>query len=141
MSSTPSEILVVTAPWCHHCTAMKPDLDSLIAIHSGSVKIEEIDASLDPDRVEELGVRGTPTIILRRDGVESSRVVGRVSATDLERLFTEAGFKPAPTDAIVRGLSGVTMAVVGAWLDTGVLMVVGVALVVWAGAGLLRWRR
>jgi thioredoxin-like negative regulator of GroEL len=120
---------------------MQPDLDRLIAIHSAAVGIEAIDASLDPQRVAELGVRGTPTIILRKDGVELSRVVGRVSATDLERVFTEAGFRPAPTDAIVRGLTGVTLAALGAWLGASVLMVVGAALVVWAGAGLLRWRR
>jgi thioredoxin-like negative regulator of GroEL len=141
MSPTPSEIVVVTAPWCHHCKAMQPDLDRLIAIHSAAVKVEEIDASLDPQRVEELGVRGTPTIILRQDGVELSRVVGRVSATDLERIFTEAGFKPAPTDAIVRSLTGVVLAAVGAWLGATVLMVVGAGLVVWGGTGMLRWRQ
>lgn len=141
MSSTPSEILVVTAPWCHHCKAMQPDLDRLIAAHSGGVKIEEIDASIHPERVEALAVKGTPTIILRTDGIESWRVVGRVSATDLERLFTEAGFKPAPTDAIVGGLAGMALAAVGAWLDTTVLMALGAALVGWGGAGLLRWRR
>jgi thioredoxin-like negative regulator of GroEL len=141
MNSHQSEILVVTAPWCHHCKAMKPDLDRLIATHADAVRIETVDASLDPQRVQELAVKATPTIILRTDGIESSRVVGRVTASDLERLFTEAGFRPAPTDALVRGLAGVALAVAGVWLDTTVLMTVGAALVVWAGAGLLRWRR
>jgi thioredoxin-like negative regulator of GroEL len=95
MSSDPVRDLVVTAPWCHHCKAMQPDLDRLIAIHSPAVKIEEIDASLDPQRVEELGVRGTPTIILRKDGVESvaggRAGFGDRPRADLHRSRVQAG--------------------------------------------------
>ena len=54
------EVLVITTPWCHHCRAMQPALDRLSETHFSSMRVERIDATIDPDRVDALDVMATP---------------------------------------------------------------------------------
>lgn len=131
-------IIVVTAPWCHHCQAMKPDLARVTAANP-QVGVEWVDAAESPDRARELGVRGTPTIIVMDGASETSRLVGRVDAAGLASVFSGGDrVKRGLADAVMRGAAGVALVGFGLVLDALVLVGVGVALVVWAAATMLR---
>jgi thiol-disulfide isomerase/thioredoxin len=136
------EVLVITTPWCHHCRAMQPELDRLEQVYGASMHIERIDATIDPDRVETLGVQATPTVIMRVAGNERARLIGRVSDHDLEQFFATSGeHRPFPLDGITRAAAGIAMLGIGWWLDTVVLATIGAALTVWATVTMWRWLR
>lgn len=142
MNGTGVEVLVITTPWCHHCRAMKPALDRLEQVYGSSMRIEHIDATLDPGRVETLGVQATPTVIMRVAGKERARLIGRVSDRDLEQFFATTGdHRPFPLDGITRAAAGLTLTGIGWWLDTTALAAIGVVLIVWAAATMWRWSR
>ena len=142
MNGTEVEVLVITTPTCHHCRAMQPQLDHLSETYASSMRIERIDATIDPDRVDELGVKAAPTVIMRVAGVERARLVGRVSDGDLELFFAQTGNRrPAPVDGITRAAAGIALIGVGWLLHTTVLSVVGAALIAWAAVTMWRWWR
>lgn len=142
MKGTEVEVLVITTPSCHHCRAMQPELDRLRETYASSMRVERIDATIDPDRVDALGVKAAPTVIMRVAGVERARLVGRVSDRDLEQFFAHTGnHRPAPADGITRAAAGIALIGVGWLLDTTVLGVVGAALIVWAAATMWKWSR
>lgn len=136
------EVLVITTPWCHHCKAMQPELQRLAEVHGSSMRVEQIDASVEPDRVSGLGVMATPTVIMRVDGTERSRLTGRVSTHDLDTFFSSTGtHRPFPTDGIARSAAAIALLGLGVVVGSPVLTVVGVALGVWAGVTMWRWAR
>jgi thioredoxin-like negative regulator of GroEL len=136
------EVLVVTTPWCHHCKAMQPELQRLSELHRSTMRVEQIDAAVDPDRAGELGVMATPTVIMRVDGAERSRLIGRVSNHDLEQFFASAGtHRPFPTDGITRVAAAVALLAFGWAMENMVLAGVGVLLGVWAAVTMWRWAR
>lgn len=140
--ATDVEVLVITTPSCHHCRAMQPVLDRLTEAYASSMRVERIDAAIDADRVDALGVKAAPTVILRVAGIERARLVGRVSDRDLELFFAHTGnHRLAPVDAITRAAAGIALIGVGWLLDTTVLSVVGAALTIWAAATMWRWSR
>lgn len=142
MTAQDVEVLVITTPWCHHCRAMQPELDRLEEVHGASMRIERIDASVDPGRAGSLGVQATPTVIMRVDGTERARLIGRVSDHDLEQFFATAGVhRPFPLDATTRGLAAVGLVGIGWWSGAAVPLVVGIAFAVWAAATMWRWTR
>jgi hypothetical protein len=77
------------------------------------VAFERIDASVYPERVRELGVMATPTVIAFAGDREIARLVGRRGPEDLEGLFAsvEVGGEFRGGDANVR-----------LWVGTGLLM-------------------
>lgn len=136
------EVLVITTPWCHHCRAMQPELDRLEQVYAASMHVERIDATLDPDRVETLGVQATPTVIMRVAGTERARLIGRVSDHDLEQFFATVGDdRSFPVDGITRATAGLALIGIGWWLDTAALAAIGAALTVWATVTMWRWSR
>ena len=139
---TAVEVLVITTPSCHHCRAMQPELDRLSETYASSMRVERIDATIDPDRVDALGVKAAPTVIMRVAGVERARLVGRVSDRDLERFFAHSGNRrPVPVDGITRAVAGIALIGVAWLLHTIVLSLLGAALIVWAAATMWRWTR
>lgn len=142
MTGADIEVLIITAPRCHHCRAMQPALDRPSKACSSSTRIERIDATVEPDRVDALGVMATPTVIMRVGGREHARLVGRVSDRDLEMFFAHAGdHRPAPVDGIMRAIAGIVLLGIGWWAATTVLSVVGAGLTMWAGVTMWRWSR
>jgi thioredoxin-like negative regulator of GroEL len=142
VNGTGVEVLVITAPWCAHCRAMAPALDRLEAIHGASMRFERIDAAAEPDRVDALGVRAIPTVIVRVEGTERARVVGRVADRDLERFIASTGgYRPLPFDGIMRAAAGLALLGIGWWLGVLALLVIGAALTAWSAVTMWRWTR
>lgn len=124
---------------------MRPTVAEVADRHRG-VAIERVDASVDPDRVRSLGVMGTPTLIGTRGGREVFRVVGARDAAELDRLVSalESGHpvvpSMSPVDGMVRLAAGTGLIALGLGTTTPGLVVAGVALIGWAGAGWMRAR-
>lgn len=72
-----------TAEWCAPCRLMKPVLESLAHEYAQRLRIVQLDADRNPSTLVRLGVRGLPTVIVFRDGVEVDRLVGAMPANRL----------------------------------------------------------
>jgi thioredoxin 1 len=141
-------VLVFVAPWCGSCRRLEPILDEVAGGPPSGVLLERVRVDQHAELVERYSVRATPTIVLERGGEELARVVGAVSRGELERLFVLAGSSATPVstpresrpgrriDAVLRLGAGSMLVVAGAVRGPQVvLIVIGVALVVWAGLG------
>ncbi|MGY1457074.1 MULTISPECIES: thioredoxin family protein [unclassified Luteimonas] len=78
-------LLEFGAPWCGHCMAAQPAIESLLSELSGvgHVKIED---GRGKPLGRSFGVKLWPTLVLLQSGAELARVVRPVSAADLAPL-------------------------------------------------------
>ncbi len=141
--SGPTVVEVMT-PRCPACAAMAPHLEQAAARHDGDVQLVRIDASVDPGAAAALGIRGTPTLIAYRNGEEVFRSVGRLSASELDQLFSSVGRGSPPPrlgmqSVVIRVGAGVAIMAVG--LVAGpILPLVGIGAVATA-FGVVTWLR
>jgi thioredoxin 1 len=78
------------APWCGPCKAQGPILDQL-SIHEGEqVVIAKLNTDEFPEAAAKHGIRALPTILIFRDGIERTRLVGLQSNTSLSAAITAA---------------------------------------------------
>jgi thioredoxin 2 len=74
------------ADWCGPCRMMAPTLDEFARERAGDVLVLKLDTDANPTTAGRLGIRGIPTLIAFRDGVEWARHVGLADRSVLERL-------------------------------------------------------
>lgn len=136
-------VIEVWAPSCAACRAMRSDLEAVATERAGDVELVLVDASRDIESVRTLGVMGTPTMIVVRDGSEQFRVTGRKSRAELEAIFRAAvgdGVVPlARGDIAIRSATGV--ALIGVGMMSGPvwpLVVAGTLVATWAAVPLVR---
>jgi thioredoxin 1 len=67
------------AKWCGPCRQMAPVLEALDTKNPGTFTICDIDVDEMGTLAQEYGVRGVPTTVFLKDGVEQDRVVGFIS--------------------------------------------------------------
>lgn len=142
-SSRPTLVEVMT-PHCVECRAMQPDLDAVAGGHADIVDLVVLDATREPERVAELRVRGTPTLIAVKDGKEMARFTGRRTRSELEELFAavaagDTGDVPSTSrsDRLVWSVGGAMLITAGllagpSWVL--VIMGAGLAGYVWMRA-------
>jgi len=75
------------ADWCGPCKIMAPVLDELAADHVGKLLVAKLDTDASPQVSAALGIRGIPTLILYRDGVEAARQTGAVPRSALDEML------------------------------------------------------
>ena len=72
VSSTPAVFTMYYADWCPHCTAAKPEFQSLMKntqnINGKAIKFVMVDCEKNPEKAEAANVQGFPTFILENDG-------------------------------------------------------------------------
>jgi thioredoxin 2 len=76
------------ADWCGPCKMMAPFVDQLAAKYEGKALIAKLNTDYAPRTSEGFQVRGIPTTIVFRDGVEAARLTGAVRLPELESLLT-----------------------------------------------------
>jgi thioredoxin 2 len=78
------------ADWCGPCRIVAPAVDALAQARAGSVLVLKVDTDKSPGLSERLGIRGIPTLIAFRHGVETGRHVGVAQRPQLDALVGAA---------------------------------------------------
>ena len=81
------------ADWCGPCRMLGPVVDELARVHAGDLLVLKVDTDRDGELATRFEVRGIPTLVAFRQGVESGRHVGLARRADLE---TTVGLTPKP---------------------------------------------
>lgn len=71
------------ADWCAPCKMLAPVLADIADEYAGSLRVAKINADENKESATRLAVRGLPSIVMLRDGVEVGRLIGNVSKTRL----------------------------------------------------------
>lgn len=77
------------AEWCGPCKALAPLLDELAADYAGELRVGKMNADTNKASMERFDVRGLPTLILFKDGVEKERMVGVHTKTRMAALLDQ----------------------------------------------------
>lgn len=83
-------LLDVWAPWCAPCRGMEPVLEIVKEETENWAEIIKLDASVEMDLVQELGVNGLPTYLIYKNGQIVSSSVGATSKMNLVNLMSKA---------------------------------------------------
>lgn len=75
------------ADWCAPCKTMAPVLDALAADHVGRLLVVKLDTDSNPHFAATYGIRGIPTLILFRGGVEVARLTGAVPRSSIDGML------------------------------------------------------
>ncbi|NCP86206.1 MAG: thioredoxin [Anaerolineae bacterium CG_4_9_14_3_um_filter_57_17] len=127
------------APWCGPCKITRPILKQFAAKYKSQVDFVEINADEHSVLLQQLEVRGIPTLILFREGREMFRQTGAKPAQVYDQLFSDLAAgkllraaRFAPFERILR--IGAGAALLGYGLpQTNWLMIVLGALVALSG--------
>lgn len=82
---TKNEITVVDfwAPWCSPCLVLGPIIEEL-ASDNNDVTIGKMNVDSNSARAASFGIRGIPTTIFFKNGIESDRLVGMHSKVEFQ---------------------------------------------------------
>ena len=74
------------ADWCGPCKALAPILERVAERHP-EVSIKKINVDEDESAAGRYGVKGIPTLVFLRDGLEVGRIIGLASEKAIEDAF------------------------------------------------------
>jgi len=83
-------LLDVWAPWCAPCRNMEPVLETLQDEIKQWAEIVKLDASVEMDQVQELGVSSLPTFLVYKSGQIVDSIVGATSKANLLDILSKA---------------------------------------------------
>jgi len=75
------------AEWCAPCKSLLPVLGEIADVYAGEAAVVKINADENKEIAGRLQVRGLPTLILFKDGIEQERVLGMTSKTRIAALL------------------------------------------------------
>ena len=76
LKSTQPVLVDFWAAWCGPCRALAPTVESVAEKYQGKAKVVKLNIDESGNSAVTYGIRGIPTLILFRDGVEVERIVG-----------------------------------------------------------------
>ena len=79
----------VWAPWCGPCRAMEPVLEDVEKEVNGWAEIVQLDASVEMDKVQELGIQGLPTFLVYKAGKIVDSSVGMTSKVNMLSMLAK----------------------------------------------------
>ena len=66
------------AEWCAPCRALAPTVDAIADAYKGKAKVYKVNVDFNPATAARYGIRGIPTLMVFKNGVEAERIVGGV---------------------------------------------------------------
>jgi len=75
------------APWCPPCRAIAPILKELAGEYADTLVIAKLNIDDNPYYFSRLGIRGAPTLIIFKDGVELDRLLGAMPKAHYRARF------------------------------------------------------
>ena len=87
--ATTSKVVLIDfgAPWCGPCRQMEPVLEEVAAEFSEHLVVGAMNLDEDPETAKRFGIRGLPTFMILKNGVEVGREVGTLTKTKLAALL------------------------------------------------------
>jgi thioredoxin 1 len=64
------------AAWCGPCRMIAPIVEEIADEYDGRLRVAKMDVDTNPNTPGQLGIRGIPTLILFKEGVEAKRFIG-----------------------------------------------------------------
>tara|TARA_B110000483_G_scaffold229464_1_gene293508 strand:- start:258 stop:653 length:396 start_codon:yes stop_codon:yes gene_type:complete len=71
-------VVMFYAPWCGHCTAMKPEMDKVASQTNSKTCVCKMNCDENENATKKFGISGFPTTIVFDKGVEKKRMEGRM---------------------------------------------------------------
>ena len=75
------------ADWCQPCKMMAPILKQVKQHFKDQIKIIKIDIDQNPNVASKYGIRGVPTLILFKDGIEVWKQSGVLQASQINGVI------------------------------------------------------
>jgi thioredoxin 1 len=75
------------ATWCVPCKSISPIIDSINDEYK--IKVVKIDIDENIEITKQCGVKGVPTLIIFKDGVEYKRIVGLKLKREIDSILKE----------------------------------------------------
>lgn len=88
LDSKKTILLDVWAPWCAPCRGMNPIIEQIAEESKDLVDIVKLDASVEMDLVQTLGVSSLPTFLVYKNGQIVNSSVGATSKANLLKIIS-----------------------------------------------------
>jgi thioredoxin 1 len=124
-------ILDCWAAWCAPCMMSKPILEKLAKEYADRVEFMPLNADDSREVLELFRVRGIPTVLTLRDGIEVGRVTGAQNEASYRLMFEalaegkEVKVPLAPFDRMLRLIAGALLVLVGVLTSNWLIGCVG----------------
>ena len=83
IQSAPLVMVEFYATWCEHCRRMMPVVAQVRELIGSNAEIYQLDIDKHSEIADEVGVQGTPTFIIYRNGEAVWRHAGEIDGNDL----------------------------------------------------------
>jgi thioredoxin 1 len=87
INSTTPVLVDFWAPWCGPCKSIAPALEAIAEEMDGKVKIVKINVDDNMSIPAKFGIRGIPTLILFKDGVQVVSKSGAQTKASIQSLI------------------------------------------------------
>jgi thioredoxin 1 len=75
------------AAWCAPCRMLAPTVEAIAKDYDGKAKVGKLNVDENNEVSAKFGIKGIPTLILFKNGVEQERVVGATTKENIARML------------------------------------------------------
>jgi len=75
------------AAWCAPCRMLAPTVEAIAKDYDGKAKVGKLNVDENNEVSAKFGIKGIPTLILFKNGVEQERVVGATTKDNIARML------------------------------------------------------